>query len=55
MTASTAERLAALPRDQRNAIIDQLTPELLKMMQGTAPHYRAKAAAYRQQAAGALP
>jgi phage terminase large subunit-like protein len=27
MTASTAERLAALPRDQRNAIIDQLSPE----------------------------
>lgn len=26
MTASVAERLAALPRDERNAIVDQLTP-----------------------------
>ena len=26
MTASVAERLAALPRDQRNALIDKLTP-----------------------------
>lgn len=33
--------------------IGDVTPELLAMMRGVPPHYRSKAAAYRQQAAGA--
>lgn len=35
--------------------IGEVTPDLLKMMQGTAPHYRAKASAYRREAEETTP